>query len=139
MDEYNINRIMKSGYTYEQAMGRAFAKIIGEDIWEAATGDALIDEIGERIPKFAKDIECYGITDVTYDKKDGYVIIKTYRPGVVIGVKGKYVGHLEELFKNFAKKEGLKFSQIKIKEDTCPIKDDLMHPLFAYQQIMEDY
>jgi predicted metal-dependent RNase len=117
----------------EENVGRELAKIIGQHLWEEITDSACIDEIEERIPLFKRSMEeNYCISDVWYDGKEGFLFVKTSRPGIIIGVKGANIDAISERCSKWATANSIKFKGIRLREDLHPLKDDLLYPMHRY-------
>jgi ribosomal protein S3 len=86
---------------------------------------AAIDEDADLWPKVNKELNDYAITDIRYI--DNYVYIYTYRPGIIIGVRGKLIDTISEHLRKWAHKKNIAFKGIKIKEDLRPLIFDLQY------------
>jgi hypothetical protein len=97
-------------------MGALSEKLFSEYVDYTLPGDE-----GDGIRQFKERIDAYSITDCWFS--EDHLFILTYRPGIVIGVKGKEIHYLESLIREIIKEENfnIKFEGIKLKEDRDPL------------------
>jgi hypothetical protein len=127
MNTTKINCTIKSGWSEKQAFGREIIRQISRYVWEKYTDGALVDETADYLPKVHEVLDQYGITDCIWDTKTGLCELKTYRPGIVIGVKGENIYKIEAFLKKWVDSlDGLyQFNRLTLKEDLCPLTFDI--------------
>jgi hypothetical protein len=115
----------------EKAVGRIFLRELSNFVWEKYD-DRLVDE-RPKFKEIEKELSDYGITDMTYNVSTQILTINSFRPGVLIGVRGSNIDQIDKHFKKYAAKNNIPYKTLKLNEDKCPFQDDLMYSIISYQ------
>jgi len=136
LNAYQIKNWLEDGLTEEEVIGRMFLRQLSNFIWNKHNEGNLVDELYFKEVK--QELENYRITYVSYNNETQKFILKSARPGVIIGVRGSNIDKIDKHLFNWAKEEKIPYSGIALKEDRNPLENDINYSLNMFSLLHSD-